>query len=60
MPWQCHGQTPGWAHLLSKHRVMATLLEDQTSEGANPDEYNEVVFMRNTETIEAFPLGLYP
>ena len=42
------------AHLLSMHRAMATLLEDQTSEGANPNGYDEVVFMRNTETIEAF------
>ena len=42
------------AHLLSMHRAAATLLEDQTSEGANSDGYDEVVFMRNTETIEAF------
>ena len=33
---------------------MATLLEDQTSEGANSDGYDGVVFTRNTETIEAF------
>ena len=42
------------AHLLSMHRAATTLLEDQTSEGAYPNGYDEVVFMRNAETIEAF------
>ena len=41
-------------HLLSLHRAVATLSEGQTPEGANPNWYDEVVFMRNTETIEAF------
>ena len=39
MPWQHHGQMPGVAHLLSMHKAVATLLEDQTSEGANLDGY---------------------
>ena len=30
------------------------MLEDQTSESANPNGYDEVVFTRNAETIEAF------
>ena len=30
------------------------MLENQTSESANPNGYDEVVFMRNAETIEAF------
>ena len=30
------------------------MLEDQTSESANPNGYDEVVFTRNVETIEAF------
>ena len=42
------------AHLLSMHRTMPTLLKDQTSEGADPNGYDEVVFTRNAETIEAF------
>ena len=50
MPWA----NARVAHLLSMHKAVATLLEDQTSEGANPDGYNEVVFTRNAETIEAF------
>ena len=33
-------------HLLS--------MEDQTTEGVNPNGYDEVVFTRSTETIEAF------
>ena len=41
-------------HLWSMHRAVATVLKDQTSESANPNGYDEVVFMRNTETIEAF------
>ena len=56
MPWE----NTRVAHLLSVHRAMATVLEDQTSEIANPNGYDEVVFMRNTDTIEAFSLGLYP
>ena len=47
------------AHLLSMHTTMATVLEDQTSESANPNEYEEVVFMRNAETLEAFFLSGY-
>ena len=39
------------AHLLSVHRAMAAVLEDQTSESANPNGYDEVLFMRNSETI---------
>ena len=42
------------AQLLSMHRAVATVLEDQASKSANPNGYNEVVFMRNMETIEAF------
>ena len=42
------------AHLLSVHRAAATVMDDQTLESANPNGYDEVVFMRNTETIEAF------
>ena len=42
------------AHLLSMHRPVATVVDDQTSESANPNGYDEMVFMRNTETVEAF------
>ena len=41
-------------HLLSMHRALATVADDQTSESGNPNGYDEVVFMKNTETIEAF------
>ena len=41
--------------LLSMHWATTTLLEDQTSESVYSKGYNEVVFMRNAETIEAFP-----
>ena len=42
------------AHLLSMHRAATTVLENQTSESANPNGYDEVVFTRIAETIEAF------
>ena len=42
------------AHLLAMHRATATVLEGQTSEGANLNGYDEVVFTGNAETIEAF------
>ena len=42
------------AHLLSVHTAAATVVDDQTAESANPNGYDEVVFMRNTVTIEAF------
>ena len=50
MPWM----NARVAHLLSMCRALATVVDDQTSESANPNGYNEVVFMRNMETIEAF------
>ena len=48
------------AHLLSMHRAAATVVDDQTSESANPNRYDEVVFMRNMETIEAFSSHVIP
>ena len=41
-------------HLLSVHKAAAILLEDQTSEGANPNGYNAVAFTTNVETIGTF------
>ena len=42
------------AHLLSVCRATTTVLEDQTLESANPNGYDEAIFTRNVETIEAF------
>ena len=50
MPWA----NARVAHLLSMHRAVATVVDDQTLESANPNGYDEVVFTRNTGTIEAF------
>ena len=51
MPWA----NARVAQLLSVHRAAATVFEDQTLESANPNGgYDEVVFMRNVETIESF------
>ena len=50
MPWA----NSRVVHLLLVHRATAAVLEDQTSESANPNGYDEVVFTGNAETIEAF------
>ena len=50
MPWA----NARVVHLLSVHKAVATVVDDQTLESANPNGYDEVVFTRNTETIEAF------
>ena len=42
------------AHLLSVHKAAATVVDDKTAESANPNGYDEVVFMRNMETIDVF------
>ena len=42
------------ADLLSVHRAVATVVDDKTTESANPNGYNEVVITRNTETIDVF------
>ena len=42
------------AHLLSVCWALATVVDDKTAESANLNGYNEVVVMRNIETIDAF------
>ena len=49
MPWA----NTRVAHLLSMHRAAATVVDDQTLESAYSNGYDEVVFTRNMETIEA-------
>ena len=39
---------------MSVHRAAATVVDDETTESANPNGYDEVVITRNTETIDAF------
>ena len=48
------------AHLLSVCRAVATVVDDKTAESANLNGYNEVVFMRNVETIDAFSSHAIP
>ena len=47
-------------HLLSMHRAVTTVVDDQISESANPNGYDEVVFKRNTETIDTFSSHVLP
>ena len=48
------------AHLLSICRAVATVVDDHTSESANPNGYDEAVFMGNKETVEAFSSDVIP
>ena len=56
MPWANAKVT----HLLSVHRAMTTVVDDETAETASSNGYNEVVFMRNMETIDAFSSCVLP
>ena len=56
MPWA----NARVVHLLSICRAAATMVDDKTAESANLIGYNEVVFMRNTETIGAFSSHVIP
>ena len=42
------------AHLLSVHRMTTVKVGDGTAEECSPDDYNQVMFTQNVETIEAF------
>ena len=48
------------AHLLSVHRAMTMMVDDETAETASLNGYDEVVFMRNKETIDAFSSHVLP
>ena len=48
------------AHLLSVHRATMTVVDNETAETASSNGYNEVVFMRNTETIGTFSSHVLP
>ena len=47
-------------HLLSVHRAAATVVDDETTESANLNGYDEVVFRRSMETIDAFSSCVMP
>ena len=50
MPWANTRVT----HLLSVHRITAIMVGDELMVDPNSDDYDEVVFTWNVETIEAF------
>ena len=53
MPWA----NASVVHLLSVHRAAATVVNDKTAESANWNGYDEVVFTKNTDTIDTFFLS---
>ena len=48
------------AHLLSVCRAMTMVVDGETTETASSNGYDEVVFMRNTDTIDAFSSHVLP
>ena len=48
------------AHLLLVCRAMTMVVDDETAEAASLNGYDEVVFMSNTETIDAFSSHVLP
>ena len=56
MPWA----NARVAHLLSVCRAVATVVGNKTVESANPNGFDEVVIMRNTETIDVFSSHVIP
>ena len=48
------------AHLLSVHRMTAVKIGDGIEEGSSSDDYNQVMFTQNIETIEAFSSHVVP
>ena len=43
------------AHPLLVHRMTAVMVGDGTAEECSPDDYDQVMFTHNLETVEAFP-----
>ena len=54
MPWRCHGQMPGWHIYYPCVEPLQQCWKTKPQKVANPNGYDEVVFTRNAETIEAF------
>ena len=48
------------AHLLLAHRVTAVKVGDSTVDECDPDDYDQVMFTQNVETIEAFSFCMVP
>ena len=47
-------------HLLSVKRAAATVEDNQVMEESSPDECNEVVITKNTETLDALSSHVIP
>ena len=56
MPWA----NARVAHLLLVHRMTAIKVGDDTVEKSSSDDYNQVMFTQNVETIEAFSSCVVP
>ena len=56
MPWA----NARVAHLLLVHRMMAIKVGDGTAEDSSSDDYNQVMFTQNVETIEVFSSCVVP
>ena len=48
------------AHLLSVHRMTAVKVGDDTADKSSSDDYDQVMFTQNVETIKAFSSHVVP
>ena len=60
MPWQHPWANARVAHLLLVCRMTAVKVGDGTAEEYSPDNYDQVMFTQNIETIEAFSSHIVP
>ena len=60
MPWQCCGQMPGVAHLLSVCRIVTVEVGDSLKEEVETDSYDQLMYTQNIETIEPFSSHVIP
>ena len=56
MPWA----NARVVHLLSVHRMTAIKVGDDAAEESSPDDYDQVMFTQNVETIEPFSSHVVP
>ena len=60
MPWQCHGQMPGVAHLLLGYRMMPVEVGDGQKEEVGTNSYDQLIYTQKAETIEPFSSYIVP
>ena len=60
MPWQCHGQMQGAAHLLAIRRMTTVKVGNDHEEGYNTNQDGFVMHTTKVETLEPFSSHVIP